>query len=101
MSGAREKLVDDFVKLVMGAVGTAQGMREEAAAHLRARLEASLRKMDLVTREEFDVVSEMARQALLENEALRTRLEKLEKPGRGAAKPAKRTTRKKPSTAKK
>ena len=36
MSHAREKIVDDFVKLMMGAVGTAQGMQEEAASLMRS-----------------------------------------------------------------
>ena len=38
MSQTREKIVDDFVKLMMGAVGTAQGMQEEAASLMRSRL---------------------------------------------------------------
>ena len=102
MSHAREKIVDDFVKLMMGAVGTAQGMQEEAASLMRSRLETTIRKLDLVSREEFDVVSEMAQQARQENEALTKRLEELE---RGLAKNSpstgKKVTRKKPSTAKK
>ena len=102
MSQAREKIVDDFVKLMMGAVGTAQGMQEEAASLMRSRLETTIRKLDLVSREEFDVVAEMAQQARQENEALTKRLEELE---RGLAKKSpstvKKVTRKKPSTAKK
>ena len=101
MSQAREKIVDDFVKLMMGAVGTAQGIQEEAASLMRSRLETTIRKLDLVSREEFDVVAEMAQQARQENEALTKRLEELEL---GCAKNSpskvKKVTRKKPSTAK-
>ena len=102
MSQTREKIVDDFVKLMMGAVGTAQGMQEEASSLMRTRLESTIRKLDLVTREEFDVVAEMAQQARQENEALRKRLDELE--GVSAKKSpsaVKKATRKKPSTTKK
>ena len=102
MKQAREKIVDDFVKLMMGAAGTAQGMQEEAAALMRSRLENTIRKLDLVSREEFDVVAEMAQQARQKNEALTERIEELE---RGLAKKSpsavKKVTRNKPSTAKK
>ena len=78
MSQTREKIVDDFVKLMMGAVGTAQGMQEEASSLMRSRLENTVRKLDLVSREEFDVVAEMAQQARQENEVLVKRLDDLE-----------------------
>ena len=45
-------------------------MQEEAVSLMRSRLETTIRKLDLVSREEFDVVSEMAQQARQENEAL-------------------------------
>ena len=102
MSQAREKIVDDFVKLMMGALGTAQGMHEEAASLMRSRLETTIRKLDLVSREEFDVFAEMAQKARQENEALIKRLEEIES---GLAKKTpskvKKVTRKKPSTTKK
>ena len=60
-------------------------MQEEAVSLMRSRLETTIRKLDLVSREEFDVVSEMAQQARQENEALTKRLEELE---RGLAKKA-------------
>ena len=102
MSHAREKIVDDFVKLMMSAVGTAQGMQQEAASLIRSRLETTIRNLDLVSREEFDVVAEMAQQARQENEALAKRLKELERGlDKNSPSTEKKVTRKKPSTAKK
>ena len=44
----------------------------------RQRLEAAIAEMDVVPREEFEVVREMARKAREENEQLLQRLEELE-----------------------
>ena len=102
MSQTREEIVDDFVKLMMGAVGTAQGMQEEASSLMRSRLENTVRKLDLVSREEFDVVAEMAQQARQENEVLVKRLDELEGIlSQKSPSTAKKVTRKKPSTTKK
>ena len=102
MSQTREKIVDDFVKLMMGAVGTAQGMQEEASSLMRSRLESTIRKLDLVSRDEFEIVAEMAQQARQENEALIKRLDEIEGVlGQKSPSKEKKVTRKKPSTAKK
>ncbi len=53
-------------------------MRREAETVFRSRLQGVLADMELVTREEFDAVKEMARIAREENEALKARIEALE-----------------------
>ena len=78
MSQAREKIVDDFVKLMMGAVGTAQGMQEEAASLIRSRLETTIRNLDLVSREEFDVQTEVLRKTREKLEAMEKALAEYE-----------------------
>ena len=70
---ANRRLLDDVSKLATSAAGLVQGAGREAEMLLRQRLERILDRMDLVTREEVDVVKEMAMQARMENELLAKR----------------------------
>lgn len=72
-------LFDEIAKLMTEAAGAADGVRREAETVMRSRLQGLLADMDLVTREEFDAVKDMARLAREENEALKARLDALEK----------------------
>lgn len=72
-------IIDDIAKLASGAAGTLHGMRQEIEAAVKARIERLAGGMDLVPREEFEVVRAMAQKAREENEALGARLEALEK----------------------
>ena len=76
---ANRRLFDDVAKLATSAAGLVQGASREAELLLRQRLERILDRMDLVTREEFDVVKEMASRARSENEFLIERVTSLEK----------------------
>ena len=78
------KVFDDLSKLAGGAVGALHGVRGEMEQAFRAWLDRQIATMDLVTREEFDVVKDMAEAARRENEALRAELEAL-KSGNGSA----------------
>lgn len=64
------KLFDDMAKVASGAMGTLGGMREEAEAAFRQRLERLLADMDVVPREEFDAMADVARRAREEQEKL-------------------------------
>jgi BMFP domain-containing protein YqiC len=72
------RLYDEFARLMNDAAGVAQGVRREVDTVLRGQAERLLRDMDVVQREEFEAVKEMARLAREENEALKTRLAALE-----------------------
>ena len=60
------------------AVGAAQGARREVETLMRGQAERMLRGMDLVQREEFEVVKAMAEKARAENERLKSRIAALE-----------------------
>ncbi|MBL3529219.1 MAG: accessory factor UbiK family protein [gamma proteobacterium endosymbiont of Lamellibrachia anaximandri] len=52
------KLIDDLAERLAGSVpGGIQILQDDLKKNLRATLEAGLAKLDLVTREEFDVQS--------------------------------------------
>ena len=72
------RFFDDLARLANGAVGTLAGARNEVEVLFRQRLEAAMAEIDMVPREEFEVVREMARKAREENEQLLQRLEELE-----------------------
>ena len=86
-SGGPSRVLDDLARLMTDVAGVAQGARREAETVMRAQAERFLAGMDLVSREEFEVVREMAARARTENEALRARLDALEAAPKKAASP--------------
>jgi BMFP domain-containing protein YqiC len=78
MNQGPNRLFDEFAKLMTDAAGAAQGLRREAETAIRAQAERFLADMDLVKRDEFDAIREMAGNARAENEALKARIEALE-----------------------
>ncbi|HZG28920.1 MAG TPA: accessory factor UbiK family protein [Ensifer sp.] len=78
MSTGPNRIFDDFAKLMTDAAGAAQGLRQEAETAFRAQAERFMNSMDLVKREEFEAVREMAVKAREENDALAARIAELE-----------------------
>jgi BMFP domain-containing protein YqiC len=74
----RGRILDDLARLVTDAAGVAQGVRREAETLARAQLDRLIATMDLVSREEFEAVREMAALAREENEMLQKRIVALE-----------------------
>jgi BMFP domain-containing protein YqiC len=74
----RGRILDDLARLVTDAAGVAQGVRREAETLARGQLDRLVATMDLVSREEFEAVRDMAALARDENELLRKRIEALE-----------------------
>ena len=81
---SQNRFFDDIAKVLNGAAGTVAGMGREAEQSARARAREWIGGLDFVSREEFEAVKAMAVAARDENEALKARLDRLEK----AAKPA-------------
>jgi BMFP domain-containing protein YqiC len=78
MSTGANRILDDFAKLMTDAAGAAQGVRKEMETVFRAQGERLMNSMDIVKREEFEVVREMALKARDENDALLARIAALE-----------------------
>ena len=72
------RLLDEFAKLMTDAAGAAQGVRREVEQAFRAQAERLLNSMEVVQREEFEAVRDMAVKARAENKALTARIEALE-----------------------
>ena len=71
-------ILDDLARLMTDAAGMAQGVRREVEGVVKAQLERLIRDMDVVSREEFEAVRDMAALARDENERLAKRLAALE-----------------------
>lgn len=78
MTQSTNRLYDEMARLMGDAASVAQGVKREAENVFRSQMERFVADMDLVKREEFDVVKEMASKAREENEALKKRVAALE-----------------------
>lgn len=78
MTQTSNKFFDEMARLMNDATGVAQGVRREVETLVRSQGEKILREMDVVRREEFEAVQEMARIAREENDALKARVAAIE-----------------------
>jgi BMFP domain-containing protein YqiC len=78
MTQTSNRFFDEIARLMNDAAGVAQGVRREVDTLFRSQAERWLHDLDLVKREEFEAVKEMARLAREENEALKARVAALE-----------------------
>ncbi len=72
------RLLDDLARVAGGAIGALSGVRGEVEARLKEQFRRILGEMDTVSREEFEVVREVAANARAEQEKLEARVAALE-----------------------
>jgi BMFP domain-containing protein YqiC len=72
------RFFDEAARLMNDAAGAAQGVRREFETLFRSQAERVLRELDVVRREDFEAVKDMARIAREENDALKARVAALE-----------------------
>ena len=78
MAQTNNRFFDEVGRLMNDAAGVASGVRREFDTMVRTQAERYLRDLEVVQREEFEAVKEMARLAREENEALQARIAALE-----------------------
>ena len=78
MTQTSNRFFDELARLMTDAAGVAQGVRREAETAFRSQAERWVADLDLVKREDFEVVREMASKARAENERLAGRIAELE-----------------------
>jgi BMFP domain-containing protein YqiC len=78
MTTTSSRFFDELAKLMSNAAGTAQGVRREIDLVVKGQVERVLGDLQVVQREEFDAVREMAARAREENEQLKARIASLE-----------------------
>ncbi len=78
MTQTSNRMFDEMARLMGDAASVAQGVKREAETVFRSQIERFLNDLDLVKREEFEVVRDLASKAIAENEQLKKRLAELE-----------------------
>ena len=73
------RILDDLARVASSAFGAAGGVKGEFETILRRQFERILDGLEMVSRDEFDAVKEIAAKARAEQEALAERVEQLEK----------------------
>ena len=79
MTTTSSRVFDELAKLMANAAGAAQGVRREVDTLVQGQVERVLNSLDVVKRDEFEAVREMAQKAREENERLNARLAEIEK----------------------
>ncbi len=79
MPTTNSRFFDEVAKLMTGAAGAAQGVRKEIDTLVQTQVERVLGNLNVVKREDFDVVKDMAEKARLENGKLEARIAELER----------------------
>ncbi|MCH7937850.1 MAG: accessory factor UbiK family protein [Proteobacteria bacterium] len=75
----RSRIFDDLAKVAGGAVSTLTGLKAEIEVLIRQQIERILVDADMVPRDEFDAIKEMAANARGGQEALEKRVRDLER----------------------
>ena len=78
MTQTSNRFLDEMARLMNDAAGVASGVRREFDTVVRNQADRILRDLDVVKREEFEAVKDMARLAREENESLKARIAALE-----------------------
>ncbi len=78
MTATNSRFFDELAKVMTNAAGAAQGVRRELDNLVKAQIERAMSGMDVVAREEFETVKDMAAKAREENAALAARIAALE-----------------------
>lgn len=76
---SREKIIDDVARVAGGAVGVLSDAGREAKAIVRSKVDTLAQDMDLVPREDYEVLESMVESLRSEQDELKKRIEKLEK----------------------
>jgi len=69
----RNKILSDLSKFAVDAMSTFSGLKEEIETIVSLRVNKIIKKMNLVKKDEFDVLKKMVQKVMMENEKLKKR----------------------------
>jgi len=67
----KSKILSDLSKIVVDAMSTFSGLKKEIETLVSLRVNKIINKMNLVKRDEFDVLKKMVQKMIIENEKLK------------------------------
>ena len=67
----KNKILSDLSKIAVDAMSTFSGLKKEIETLVSLRVNKIINKMNLVKRDEFDVLKKMVKKVLIENDELK------------------------------
>ena len=67
----KNKILSDLSKIAVDAMSTFSGLKKEIETLVSLRVNKIINKMNLVKRDEFDILKKMVQKVLIENEELK------------------------------
>ena len=67
----KNKILSDLSKIAVDAMSTFSGLKKEVETLVSLRVNKIINKMNLVKRDEFDILKKMIQKTLIENEELK------------------------------
>ena len=67
----KSKILSDLSKIAVDAMSTISGLKKEIETLVSLRVNKIINKMNLVKRDEFDVLKKMVQKVLIENDELK------------------------------
>ena len=96
----KTKILSDLSKMAVDAVGTFSGIKKEVNTIVRLRIDKTLNKMNLVRRDEFEVLKKIVQKLVIEQNKLKKTNKKPPKPkvqSQNSAKNIKKQQKNKPT----
>ena len=78
----KTKILSDLSKMAVDAMGTFSGIKKEVNTIVRLRIDKTINKMNLVRRDEFEVLKKMVQKLVIEKDKLKKTNKKLTTPTR-------------------
>ena len=75
----KTKILSDLSKMALDTMSTFSGIRKEVETIVKLRVNKAINKMNLVKRDEFDVLQKLVQKLLIQNEKLKKKQTKLKK----------------------
>ena len=78
----KTKILSDLSKMAVDAMGTFSGIKKEVNTIVRLRIDKTINKMNLVRRDEFEVLKKMVQKLVIEKDKIKKTNKKSTKPTR-------------------
>ena len=78
----KSKILSDISKIAVDAMGTFSGLKKEVETIVSLRVNKIINKMNLVKRDEFEVLKKLVQKLVVENEKLRKKKTSKKKPSK-------------------
>ena len=75
----KSKILSDLSKMAVDAMSTFSGLRKEVETIVSLRVNKIINKMNLVRRDEFEVLKKLVQKLLIENQKLKKKVPKKKK----------------------